>query len=178
MRMISNFLPGGAVWAVSFLQVHPKGFYFPTMPSYGAAAGIFFVRDSDLQALKMFSPSEKFLWVLVSFPLFFHPCEDKSEYPALLTLPFLLQFFLTSASWHLVWVQTLPFQAAHPAACIPVLNDWCRQCRHPHLRSLHGIYRPYPQGLWLLWQQEAPPDLSKALGGRWGRGSFLTSLGQ
>lgn len=67
---------------LSLLLPHPKGFYFLAMPPCCAAAGVFCVRASDLQSLKMFSHREV-LWVLVSLPLFFRPCEDKLNMPAI-----------------------------------------------------------------------------------------------
>lgn len=48
LRMTSDFLPGRIIGVLSYLQVHPKGFYFLTMPSYCAAAGVFCVQTSDL----------------------------------------------------------------------------------------------------------------------------------
>lgn len=86
-RVTSNFLPGRIIWVISFLWVHPKGFYFlATLSSF--VTGIL-----THSLLKVFFPSEV-LWDIFSLPLFFffYPCEVKLNMLAIPILPFLFKF--------------------------------------------------------------------------------------
>lgn len=84
-RMTSNVLPGRIIWVISFVWVHPRGFYFlATLSSF--VTGIL-----THSLLKVFFPSEV-LWVIFSLPLFFYPCEDKLNMLAIPILLFLFKF--------------------------------------------------------------------------------------